>query len=516
MADGPIILTRSKVPKDKRLLLLPSIKRWIEDDSKAKLAVKSRRIGWTYGEAYDTIAQRKTGRRPWDYWYTCTDKDSAREFIDYCEFFLGLKGAIAERLLIYDNDEGQEESCWSFVIEPTEGTKIVAMPSRPAALRGKDGDVACDEFAHHQQATELYKAAKSVSKWHGSFRAWSSHNGDATLFSVFEQNCRRVLTAMAIDPDRVDSSPELFQAMQAKAREMRVRPVFSYHFCNLTRAVQEGFVELYNAITGASYTPESFAQECREECIDDDHYDQEYDGRARATGGQWLSLMLLAANEDDECPHHDQPLTGYLGGPCYVGVDFARNRDFTIIWVVEKVGDVFWTRQIRGLQKMDTPTQADELARILRAIQFVTCAMDSTGNGLGLYEYTSRDFGHHRIHGVQFGESVEVGKKGDKAINIPVRQSMATALKTLLEERKVRLPASDDRVRSELLKLKAAYTANGQLTFAAAHDKNGHADHFWALALALSSAIAINKVGPFRGRALPPSTFARGAGGVFC
>lgn len=488
MADAPTIITRSRVSKDRRLLLLPPIQKWINDDSKAKLAVKSRRVGWTYGEAYDVVSSRKTGRRKFNYWYTCTDKDGAREFVDYCEFFLGLKHAVVEELLSYETPEGEKEECWSFVIRPTEDTKITAMPSRPAALRGKSGDVGCDELAFHPHATELYKAARSVMKWGGSFRAWSSHNGDATLFSVFERNCRRVLEALGKDPDTA-CGDTIFKAIQDKARAMRVRPVLSYHFCNIFTAIEQGLVELLNEVIGESYTRESFLDECREECIDDDHFDQEYGGRARAAGGQWLSLMLLAANEDKACAYPNQGLVGYEGGPCYVGVDFARNHDMTVVWVLERVGDVFWTRQIHRIRNMDTPNQAAELAGILKSIKLVTCAHDSTGNGLGLYEYTAKEFGHGRIHGVQFASSVPIGKKGDKDITIPVRQSMATTLKTLLEERKVRLPLADDSVRQELLKLKTAYTATGQMTFAAARDKNGHADHFWALALAVSSAI---------------------------
>lgn len=496
---------------DKRMLLLPPIQRWINDEAKAKLAVKSRRVGWTYGEAFDAVASRKTGKRPFDYWYTCTDKDSAREFIDYCVFFLGLGHAVAEELLSYETDRGTEE-CWSFVIRPTEDTKIVAMPSRPAALRGKSGDVGADEIAFHPHPAELYKAGRSVVKWGGSIRMWSSHNGDATLFNVFERNCRRVLQAMGVDPDEAAGQIG-YDAMREMARQMRVRPVFSYHFCNIDRAVNEGLVELLNTVTGQSYTRESFLQECREECIDDDHYDQEYGGRARASGGQWLSLMLVAANEHEDCPHPDESLRGYTGKPCYVGVDFARNRDLTVIWVLEKVGDVLWTRQVHRLANMSTPNQADELARILDSINFVTCTHDSGGNGLGLYEYTAKRYGHGRIHGVQFSESVAVGRKGDKDITQPVTQSMATTLKTLMEERRVRLPASNDSVRNELLKLKAAYTATGRMTFSAAHDKDGHADHFWALALAASSAVR-QTVGPFRGRALPAPVFARRGLGI--
>lgn len=488
MADAPTIITRSRVSKDRRLLLLPPIRDWINDDSKAKLCVKARRVGLSYGEAYDAVSSRKTGRRPFDYWYTCTDKDGAREFVEYGEFFLGLKHAVVEELLAYETPEGEKEECWSFVLRPTEDTKIVAMPSRPAALRGKSGDVGGDEVAFHPHAVELYKAARSVTKWGGSLRWWSSHNGDATLFSVFEGNARRVLEKLGKDPDAAHGDT-LYKTLQNTAREMGVRPVMSYHFCNIFIAIEHGLVELLNEVTGQNYTRESFLDECREECIDDDHFDQEYGGRARAGGGQWLSLMLVAANEHTECAYPDKGLVGYTGGPCYVGVDFARNRDMSVVWVVERVGDVFWTRQIHRLKNKDTPTQAAELAQILKSIQFVTCTHDATGNGLGLYEYTAKEFGHGRIHGVHFSESVPVGMRGDKEITMPVRHSMATALRTLLEERRVRLPHSDYSVRQELLKLKAAYTATGQMTFAAARDKNGHADHFWALALAVSSAI---------------------------
>lgn len=505
MTEIPGIITRTRGTKDRRLLMLPPLRRWMNDDAKAKLAVKARRVGWTYGEAYDTVAQRKTGRRNFDYWYTCTDKDSAREFIDYCAFFLGLRQRIVEELLSYETEAGAEE-CWAFVIKPTDETKIVAMPSRPAALRGKSGDVGCDEFAFHPHAAELYKAARSVTKWGGSFRAWSSHNGDATLFAVFEQNARRVLTALGIDPDTAGGQTP-YAEIQATARALRVRPAMSYHFCSIFRAVEEGLVELLNAVTGQSYTRESFLAECREECIDDDHFEQEYGGRARASGGQWLSLILLAANEHPDCPHPNEGLTGYTGGPCYVGVDFARTRDLTVVWVLERVGDVLWTRQIETMRNCDTPTQAERLAAILRPLALAQCTHDSTGNGLGLYEYTARAFGAARIHGVNFSESVAIGKAGDKEIRTPVRESMAVTLRTLLEERRVRLPSADDAVRGELLKLKATYTATGRMTFAAAADAGGHADHFWALALAASSALSRRAV-PLTFHSAGPAQFA--------
>lgn len=502
----PTVLTTPRVGKDRRHLLLPPVQAWINDDSKAKLCVKSRRVGLTYAEAYDAVSSRKTGRRKYDYWYTCTDKDSAREFIDYCAFFLGIRDAITEALIPYDTPDGERE-CWSFIIRPTDDTKIVAMPSRPAALRGKSGDVGADEWAFHLQAAELYKAAKSVTKWGGSFRGWSSQGVETTLFNVLNQNCRRVLTAMGHDPDKSGGDMP-FDEMRKKARELRVQPVFSYHFINIFRAIEAGLVRLLNEVTGSTYTDESFLQECQEECLDQDHFNQEYGGIAASAAGQWLSLMLIAANESAEAAYPNAGLVGYQGGPCYVGVDFARNGDYTVIWVLERVGDVFWTRQIQYLHDMTTPDQADVLAAILNSVNFIACTHDSTGNGLGLFEYTQKRFGG-RIHGVNFSTSVPVGKKtqeGQKELTVSVRESMATALKTVMEENKTRIPASDMRVRNELMKLKGAYLASGRLTFSAARDQFGHADHFWALAMAVSSAISTHVV-PFTFKATGERAF---------
>lgn len=68
--------------------------------------------------------------------------------------------------------------------------------------------------------------------------------------------------------------------------------------------------------------------------------------------------------------------------------------------------------------------------------------------------------------------------------------TVATALKSALEERRLRLPFADQRVRDELLKLKGKYTATGRFAFHAASDGSGHADHFWALALGVAGASA--------------------------
>ena len=65
----------------------------------------------------------------------------------------------------------------------------------------------------------------------------------------------------------------------------------------------------------------------------------EFDGASA-----WLDYDLI-----DACDHPDAGKPErYTGGPCYVGVDIAsgRGRDLFVVWVLEQVGDVFWTREV--------------------------------------------------------------------------------------------------------------------------------------------------------------------------
>jgi phage FluMu gp28-like protein len=57
----------------------------------------------------------------------------------------------------------------------------------------------------------------------------------------------------------------------------------------------------------------------------------------------------------------------------------------------------------------------------------------------------------------------------------------------LFEDKLVRVPA-DAAVREGLHKVRKIVTAAGNVRFDARHDEDGHADEFWALALAYHAA----------------------------
>ena len=177
-------------------------------------------------------------------------------------------------------------------------------------------------------------------------------------------------------------------------------------------------------------------------------------------------------------------------GSLYLGVDIGRRRDLTVLWLLEAddaPAPVYWTRGILALDRQPFAAQRqalDELLALrgenlksqisdLRSVAVKRCALDATGLGAMLAEELQTKWGA-RVEPVVFTQAV--------------KETLAVRVKRLLEEGRVRLPA-DPAVRAALGAVKRYVTPAGHIRFDADRtEAAGHADHFWALALALAAA----------------------------
>jgi phage FluMu gp28-like protein len=69
----------------------------------------------------------------------------------------------------------------------------------------------------------------------------------------------------------------------------------------------------------------------------------------------------------------------------------------------------------------------------------------------------------------------------------PIKERLAVETKRCFEERLLRVPESRS-IRRAVQSVKRFVTATGNLRFDAARTEKGHADEFWALALAVSAS----------------------------
>ena len=152
-----------------------------------------------------------------------------------------------------------------------------------------------------------------------------------------------------------------------------------------------------------------------------------------------------------------------------------------VCWTLEKVGDVFWTREVLVLRNTSTPDQQAALAhRIARARRV---CFDYTGPGIGLGDYLVKDHGEYDPAAHKFGKlelcTFTIGFKRDifpklrRAFEAPVR---------------LRVPV-DVEVREDLHEMQQT-VKNGEYTYSTRRTAEGHSDRCTALARRAASAPA--------------------------
>ena len=415
---------------------LPYQQRWLDDKAKIKIWEKSRRIGATYVQSYEDVRDCINRSVP-AVWFSSADESAAKEYIDYCEKWVKLFHATAKRLgeVIIDN----EKDIKALVIEFSNGTKIHALSSNPKSFRSKGGKVVLDEFAFHNNPDELWKAARPCITWGFPLRILSTHNGQNCLYYKF------------ID-----------QVLKGKLN-------WSHHKTPIQLAVSEGLVDkIYQRKTTLQEQEDWMANE-KDNCFDEYTWLQEYCCIAVDEASAFLPYDLIATCELNDIL---RPLED-IKHDFYVGVDIGRRKDLTVIWVLEKIENIKYTRLVVELAKMPFHKQEEILHEILSHKLFRRDCQDDTGIGMQMAENAQVKFGKFRVEGVTFTNKV--------------KEDLAYRLRTEFENKTVFIPNRHE-IREDLHSVRKITTASNNIRFDADRSDNGHADRFWALALALHAA----------------------------
>ncbi|MEW6265314.1 MAG: terminase family protein [Thermodesulfobacteriota bacterium] len=203
---------------------------------------------------------------------------------------------------------------------------------------------------------------------------------------------------------------------------------------------------------------------------DPDIWAQEYECRFLDEATAFLTYDLIAAVENEMAgrPEMAGP------GPFYLGADLGRRRDLTVYCLLEQVGDVLWSREQVVLSKTSFAEQDAELDRLMDRYKPRRVCLDQTGLGERAVEEAKARHGRYRVEGVLFTN--------------PVKQDLALTLRRKFEDRLIRLPADRD-LREDLHSVRRSITSAGNIRFDAERTPDGHADRFWALALAVHAAV---------------------------
>jgi len=436
--------------------LLPYQKRWTRDRAGLKVIEKSRRIGISWAEAYNAVMHAGVDDAGNAY-YQAYNQDMTRGFIDDCAGWARVLDAGTQAVGEVVIEEG-DKAIKAFRVELASGREIVAMTSAPRAFRskGKPGDLAIvDEAAFVDNLGEVLKAALAFRVWGGRAHIISTHNGEANAFAAL---CRDIRDG--------------------------VQPG-SLHRVTLAEALADGLYRRICEVSGRTWSAGAEAQwqaDLRAEY--GVHAGEELDCEPASGAGAWLAWEVIRALEDAAA---GEP-AGFANGVTYIGVDVARRRDLWVAAVIERLGDVLWLRELVVEQGIPFSEQRAIVARLAARYRPSRIAVDQTGMGEAVVEQWQDDHGTHTVEGV--------------IMSGPRRLDVATALREAAEDRRLRIPP-DDALRRDLHSIRTESGPTGAPRLLTERgDTDGHADRFWAIALACAAAATGR--GPIEGASVGP------------
>jgi phage FluMu gp28-like protein len=449
--------------------LLPYQQNWIVDDSKLKIVVKGRQTGFSFAAALRAVIKCLERRRTWV--LLSKGERQSKLLMEKVADHIKAMGIAAS---FHENSYFEGTQIKQLETRFPNGSVIYGLPANPDTARGYSGDVSLDEFAFHADAEKIYSALyPTITRGYG-IEVISTPNGQQGKY--YELAKAVGLVEWGVGSRESGIGAGVRRPTDSSAQTFALRQPWSAHRVTILDAVAQGLKIDIEALRAG---------------VDDDTWRQEYCCEFLSSAEQWIpqelfqqcvsseaSVVLgaLSFASDSRLPTPDSRL--------YAGWDIARNRDLSVIWLSELVGDVTWTRGVIEMRNVPTPTQMDE-ARALLGTRIpgrgsrapspgvLRMVIDQSGMGLAIREQLTKEF-PDKVEGLQFTQQS--------------KERLAVLGKRRMEEMKVRLPDTD-AIRRAFRGVKKVSTSTGLARFDSEHDsKYGHADHWWAFCLAEAAA----------------------------
>lgn len=381
-------------------VLLSYQQEWVADKAEVKIWEKSRRIGASWSEAADDalMSASQTGM---DVLYIGYNKEMALEFIGDCTAWSRQyhKAASAIEEVVFKNEGREGKDILAFRIRFASGFEVVALSSRPANLRGKQGKIVIDEAAFHDDLAGLLKAALAHIMWGGQVVVISTHNGDDNPFNELIQEVRAGKYPYSLHRTTLDDALQagLYRRICLRlgrdwsvAAEVEWREkIFKFYGDN----ADEELLCIPSSSTGA-YLTRTLIESCMDSTIPvlrwscKPEFAQLPDHIREGETLDWLREIV-------------EPRLANLpqGHPSYFGEDFGRSGDLTVIWPLQESPSlVCRTPFVVELRNVPFRQQEQILFYIVdRLPGFRGGALDARGNGQFLAEVAMQRYGAGRI-----------------------------------------------------------------------------------------------------------------------
>lgn len=374
---------------------------------------KSRRVGITWADAAGAVlcAAAAGGQ---NVYYISYNLDQAREYVETCvtwaRHYAEVCSAVEEAIV-----KDETGDYLTYRITFASGRRIVGLPNRAAALRGKQGRIVIDEAAFIPDLEEVLKAALAMLMWRGSVRVISTHNGVNSPFNELLGEIRAGSRRGVVRKVTIEDALEA--GLYRRICEVTGQPWTPAGQAEWLRELVETYgeaaqEELYCVPRegGAIYFPRALLQRAMRAGVPVARYEQtteftylpeaEREAATRAWIAEHLEPVLAAARA--AAAAGGERRRGYLG------MDIARSGDLSVISAAVETARL-GIETVVQVEMRNVPFSEQE--RVLWWVadglpEFSGGAIDARGNGQMLAERAAQRYGAAYIQQVMLARKV--------------------------------------------------------------------------------------------------------------
>jgi len=438
--------------------------------------LKSRRTGFSFATALKGLSKSMDpGRNKYTKQFVSYNESDALEKIRYAREFYESIPKWARKPIVTENKTELE-----FLDANGKTTsRLISMPCRPP--RGKGGEISLDEYGIFlpKMSKQIYTAALYVISRGGCIEVGSTPLGCIGQFYDICTDKKKYPSYQRFNVPwwfstalctNVEEAVKVAADMNTAERvELFATPTLKEIFANDVLEDFQQECECMFIDTAESYITLEEIYRCTPGRDDDYEFDDQDTEIGEVGENEALNFgreLQICHSVDDMCTfQYEQEKHGIL----YLGYDIAKKRDATSIFLLGQLLD--GRKKVYGYEELrakDFEYQINCIRQLKKSLPIRRGCIDATGMGLPVFERLDKEF-PSQFEGIMFtAES---------------KEELAQNVKIGLQKRQFILP-NDKKLHHQIHSIRRIPTTGGHFRYDADRDENGHADSFWAFALA--------------------------------
>lgn len=179
----------------------------------------------------------------------------------------------------------------------------------------------------------------------------------------------------------------------------------------------------------------------------------------------WLKQIKVFTDPDELILSYNPELHG---APLFMGMDVGRTHDATVFYIIGNHNGKKKSVARIEMRNAEFDAQRDVFRKLMKNLPIYRSCIDDGGLGKDLAEAMTKEFS---------------GRAEKYHFDMYSKEVLAMSVKTGLERREFLLE-NDREFHSQIHSIKRTPTSGGSFRYDAERNEKGHADSFWAWALA--------------------------------